>query len=182
MPNAILSQTELKLLFDYDPESGALTWRNRPVEHFKSRQSFLAWNARFPGKTAGCINNQGYLQVRINGSLFKAHRIIYKIIHGTEPPEIDHINGARDCNCASNLRAATGKINQKNQRLPSNNTSGCIGVGWNKRDNKWVASINAEGTRKHLGYFDDKQGAINARQGAEIEYGFHPNHGKVRPL
>lgn len=178
MPKEILSQSELKELFDYDYETGVLTWRNRPCEHFKTRDAFRTWNTRFSGKSAGCLRPDGYLSVGINYAQFQVHRIIYKIIHGTEPPQIDHKNHIRHDNWQDNLRAATQQINGKNQKRPSNNKSGITGVIWNKRKGKWQAYIRAGGKNIYLGLFEDIENAISARHSAEIKYGFHENHGR----
>jgi hypothetical protein len=52
-------------------------------------------------------------------------------------------------------------------------------VCWKKRVSKWLASISINGKRKHLGYFKDIDDAIEARKNANIEYGYHANHGEV---
>lgn len=54
-----------------------------------------------------------------------------------------------------------------NQKISSNNTSGYTGVGFNKRKNKWYASIMFQGKTYWLGYFIEKDDAIKARQIAE---------------
>lgn len=179
MPKAILPQSKLKELFDYDSETGVLIWRNRPISHFKSRQAFGAWNTKHAGKTAGSLNHKGYLQVGINGNRLQAHRIIYKWLHNEEPEQIDHINHIRDDNRGVNLRNVTNQENQKNASMPSNNTSGVIGVSWYKPSSRWVAYIWVDGKQISLGYFNDKKNAVSARQSAETEYGFHENHGRT---
>ena len=52
----------------------------------------------------------------------------------------------------------------------SDNKSGFKGVWFNKRKSNWQAYITLKGERKHLGYFADKQDAINARKEAEEKY------------
>ncbi|WP_373804501.1 hypothetical protein [Jeotgalibaca porci] len=56
------------------------------------------------------------------------------------------------------------------QGIPINNTSGHKGVRWVKRNKKWVATITFKQERIHLGYYSDKQDAINARLEAEEKY------------
>ena len=51
-----------------------------------------------------------------------------------------------------------------------NNTSGVTGVSWDKTFQKWNAYIMLKRKRKNLGYFKDKQDAINARKEAEEKY------------
>lgn len=53
------------------------------------------------------------------------------------------------------------------------NTSGFTGVSWDKRVNKWVAEIKINYKRYRLGFFDNKEDAIRAREIAAenaIEY------------
>lgn len=178
MPSKILPQAALKELFDYDPITGVLVWRNRPLGHFKNSQSFASWNTKYAGKEAGCLDAEGYFVVGINGNLFKAHRIIYKIIHGTEPLQIDHKNHIRHDNWQDNLRAANNKINMQNRKLPFNSTSGIMGVFWNKNARKWMAHITADGKRIPIGRFEDLFEAICARKSSEVKHGFHENHGR----
>jgi hypothetical protein len=61
----------------------------------------------------------------------------------------------------------------------ADNKSGVMGVFWYARKSKWLAYINSEGRRKHIGYFDTKSDAIAARKEAEREMGFHRNHGRA---
>lgn len=56
------------------------------------------------------------------------------------------------------------------QKTSSNNTSGQKGVCWYKRDKKWQSFIMIKGKRIHLGRYDNKQDAINARLEAEEKY------------
>ena len=73
-------------------------------------------------------------------------------------------------NCRSNLVPCTSQENNRNRSLSKNNTSGFIGVSWNKSVNKWVAVINvkSEGSL-YLGSYDNKIDAIKARLKAEYE-------------
>ena len=46
-----------------------------------------------------------------------------------------------------------------------------------KREQKWVARIKVNCKDNHLGYFHDKEDAINARNAANVKYNYHVNHG-----
>lgn len=122
------------------------------------------------------INPQGYVWgKRLNGSNSNVmiHRIImnvdnisyYKIM-------VDHIHGetTRNDNRKTNLRLATNSQNCINIPLKSNNTSGCAGVTWDKRIQKWHARITFEHNEIHLGFYTDKEDAIVARKEAENKY------------
>jgi hypothetical protein len=62
--------------------------------------------------------------------------------------------------------------------MPKNNTTGIVGVYWDKQRCKWTARIKAHKINQFLGRFDNKEEAISKRKEAEIKYGFHVNHGK----
>jgi hypothetical protein len=49
-----------------------------------------------------------------------------------------------------------------------------LGVSYCNTYKKWQALA----LRLHLGYFDTKEEAIEARKKADPELGFHPNHGR----
>ena len=51
-----------------------------------------------------------------------------------------------------------------------NNTSGFIGVNFDKRCNKWFATITVSGVYHCLGRFDKKEDAIKARLKGELQY------------
>lgn len=158
MTAQILTQSRLKELLHYDPETGLFT--------------------RFSGKVAGAIRPDGYVRIMLARELYYAHRLAWLYMTGSLPPEqIDHINGNKTDNRLANLRAVTNFENQKNQRKPVSNTSGIIGVVWHKTKNKWNAQIKHKGRSIHLGYFTDIEEAAAARAKASVQYGFHPNHG-----
>lgn len=68
----------------------------------------------------------------------------------------------------------------KPHRKPrKNNKSGTIGVSWDVRRQKWRAKISLKGNDIFLGYFFNKQDAINTRKAAEEKY-FKPILEKYR--
>ena len=84
----------------------------------------------------------------------------------------DHINGhkSRPDNRKQNLRQVTDQQNNFNRDKGSNNTSGFIGVGYDKEKNKYVAYIGLNYKTIHLGYFNSFTMAVKARIEAEIKY------------
>jgi hypothetical protein len=175
-----LSPEDLHLFLDADFDSGVLTWKKRSREFFKSNRSASVWNVRFAGKPALCSNHvDGYKHGSIFGNLYLAHRVILAMKLGYWPEYVDHINGNRLDNRIANLRPATKVQNGCNRATPSNNTSGHIGVCWNKRDKRWTAYITLNQKRKALGNFKEIKDAIQCRKAGEFAYGFHPNHGRV---
>ena len=150
--------------YDYNPETGVITHKRLGRITFKS------------------ISGRGYCTGNAFGTSKYAHRVAWLLATGSWPEDdIDHINGDITDNRLANLRVVTHAENMKNQKLFSNNMSGVSGVYWNNQMKKWHARIGAgtrTKTRIHLGHFDNLEAALAARQSAEIERGFHSNHGR----
>lgn len=83
---------------------------------------------------------------------------------------IDRIDTDGDY-CPENCKWSDQVEQCRNKKSYGKNTSGCIGVHWNKRSNKWVASITVANKKKvSLGYYVDINDAIKARKEAEQKY------------
>lgn len=112
----------------------------------------------------------GYV-ITHNKETKKQMRLHRFILNPNDIEIIDHINGNKLDNTKCNLRICTNADNQKNRtKLSSNNTSGYIGVYWNKQKNKWVSEIKSNGKRFYLGSFEDLDDAIKARILAEEKH------------
>jgi len=83
---------------------------------------------------------------------------------------IDHIDHNPLNNCRSNLRIVTPQQNMMNRGKHKNNTSGVIGVGWNKASEKWRATIKLNNKENYLGMFDNFEEVCKVRKEAEIKY------------
>jgi hypothetical protein len=175
-PNPLPSREYLIECFGYDPETGVVLWNRRPDSHFKNGED--GWNGRWAGKVAGSLDSWGYMQIRINGRVYKLHRVIWKLMTGSDPiDQIDHVDQDRTNNRWSNLRAATGAENGRNRSLQSNNSSGYTGV--QKYGNRWWAGYWLDGRKVHVGYYDTPEEANEALIEARAAAGFHPNHGRA---
>ena len=172
-----LSVDYLRIRFRYEQKTGKLFWREAAPEHFKLRRTHLAWNTRFAGKEVGARLKNGYLYVNLKKRVMLVHRVIFAMVRGYWPEQVDHINHNRIDNRIENLRSANFVINGQNISLPSDNTSGRIGVYWFRQRGVWYARIKCDGKNHHLGYFANKDDAIKAREAAERRFGFHQNHG-----
>jgi hypothetical protein len=156
---------------EYKPETGELIWRPRGTRPFDTR---FAMKAAF-----NQTDNHGYKTGRMGKVNYKAHRVAWAIYHGEWPSGlIDHINGDRADNRIANLRVVDDAGNARNSARPKRNTSGVTGVYWFKRDSKWFVKVTFEKKARHIGYFDDLDDAIAARDAAYRRFGFHENHGR----
>lgn len=82
----------------------------------------------------------------------------------------DHIDRNALNNRKYNLRRATSMQNSANKSITKRNTSGVIGIAWDKSRNKWVSSIYFGGKNINLGRFINKDEAIKVRLKAEAKY------------
>lgn len=166
------SQAYLKNCFDYNPETGALTWKDRPLKHFKTATGQKVANTSNAGKPAGHLSRDGYRIVRIDGAIYKTSRIIWKLQTGFEPNILDHINGDTTNERFDNLRDVQTCQNLQNSSIRSDNKSGYKGVSFCNTRGKYQAVIQAKGKRIHLGFFVNPGIAALAYINAAFE-----NHG-----
>lgn len=190
VPKKLPSQKLLARLLRYDATTGFFYWKPREVSDFTQGCKFTPeancarWNTRFANQRAftAVERRRGYPRGHHVGILFcvryKAHRIIWKLVHGKDPEYIDHIDGNPENNCLLNLREVTHQSNMRNQKLRCTNTSGFNGV--RPKKNTWVARVRRGDTNLFLGSFPTFEEAKAARQAYDREHGFHPNHGRAR--
>jgi len=132
------------------------------------------------GAIAGTPISGGYINICINQKKYRAHRLIWLMFNGNMPDgDIDHVNGIRSDNRIENLRCVSRRENCKNQQLRSDNKSGTVGVCFNSQRNKWESYIKAGDKKINLGLYEDIESAKKARLDAEIDLGFHVNHGRA---
>ena len=165
----ILTQEILKQHLHYDPETGKfIRLKNATNGYFKI------------GDRAEKKCPDGRQKISLLCQRYRVHRLAFLYMTGGYPEyETDHINGDQEDNRWCNLRDVEHKHNMKNLKLPITNTSGRIGVWFDKTRDKWSAEIMVMKKKIYLGRFINKSDAIIAREQAEILYGFHPNHGRI---
>lgn len=156
--DVLIPLDELKRLVTYSPLTGL----------------FIAKSQRSTAKAGDVLGSkhlEGYFYLTIKKRSYRASRLAWYYMTGEWPGElqIDHINGCKSDDRWANLRICTNTENSRNTKLSKRNTSGHKGVMWHCRVKKWQVSIRIDRKLKHLGYFDDIQDAIIARQQAEIE-------------
>ena len=151
MTTQILAQDRLKSLLHYNPDTGVFTWLK------------TASNRAPAGTACSCHDAHGYIVIRVDGKLYKAHQLAWLYQHNTFAPELDHINRQRDDNRIANLRAASRSDQMHNAGMLKNNTSGVKGVSFHKASQKWHARVWKSGKCHSLGYFDSIEDARKVR-------------------
>ncbi|WP_062489353.1 HNH endonuclease signature motif containing protein [Labrenzia sp. CP4] len=151
------TQTRLIELFNYDPETGVLTWK-------------VSRGGQRAGDMAGTPID-GYVQIFVDGIAYRAHRLIFKLVYGREPiGHIDHENGNRSDNRLvkndsekSNLREVLPWQNSLNRIAPTDSNTGHRGVSWIASAQRYLASIGIADRNVKLGTYTCLRCAIDAR-------------------
>jgi HNH endonuclease/AP2 domain len=166
----------LRRLLDYIPSTGALIWKTRPP----TSKYNLGFNRRLAGKPAGSVsgnaargNQYPVVGIRHNGiyQQYKAHRVIWKMMTGDEPPDfIDHKDGDAFNLKWCNLRAASNAQNLHNAKLRTDNRSGVKGVFWDAPHKKWRAVISVNKQSFRLGRYStvEEAEAVISRKRHEL--------------
>lgn len=151
VPGASL-QTALAEYIQYDPTSPTgLRWAKRPARRSRVGDPALT-TINGNGYYSGCFQKRGLL----------AHRVVYFLVHGYWPEQVDHIDGDRLNNSSENLRAVTHKENQHNR----------IAKGYTERGGVYISQIKVGGKHHHLGTFTNAAAARQAYLNAKAE--LHP--------
>ena len=115
------------------------------------------------------ISVHGYYYVNLSIAGKRVTKTIHRLVvemhleNIDDKPFVDHVDNNRLNNNLINLRYVTNKENAQNAKLSIKNTSGSKGVFFHKKANKWCAGIMIDGIQIHLGCFESKEDAIQAR-------------------
>lgn len=158
-----LSPDRIRRMFNYDPNTGALTWAIKPSQ---------AVNI---GDEAGHWEPKGR-RVKIDYETHAVSVIVWLWVYGCWPagyPKltvVDHINRNRFDNRIDNLRLVTSKQNSLNKGEYKNNTTGIKGVSLHRDGIRYQAYIRVSGVAIYLGLFNTIEEAAEARRKAEEKY------------
>lgn len=171
----IKNQKYLKDCLSYNPKTGHFRWNKRPISHFKNKQAWNAWNTKYSLKKAGYLESKdGYWRIRIDNTDYRAHRLAWFYVYGYFPENvIDHKNRNKSDNMIENLRESSQSCNLLNKSMQSNNSSGVVGVYFNKKRNKWYSRIVISKKCIWLGCFECFKDAVMARYNGEKKYNFN---------
>ena len=145
-----LTAQRLRELLDYDPLTGAFTWR---IDIGRGKV----------GEEAGSYR-QGRVVIGIGGLQFLRSRLAWLHVHGTLPKcIIDHKDLVIDHDWIDNLRPATNTENNQNRAAANRNSkSGLLGVAWLASRQKWRAGIGVNRRTVFIGEFDTAEEASAA--------------------
>lgn len=114
------------------------------------------------------INKGGYIKVILlknaQPKTFLVHRLmgIAFLENSENLPEINHKNMVRSDNTIENLEWVSKRENKTHGFMDANTINNHVGVYYEKRYNKWVAVIWADGKAKYIKSFKDENDAHDA--------------------
>jgi hypothetical protein len=148
------SLSRLRELLTYDRQSGLWIWNENR-------------GPQWAGRVAGSINQDGYIQIRVDRRLYMAHVLAWYYSFEIWPDrQVDHENGDPSDNRLNNLRLGMSYQNLGNSGKRKHNSSGFKGVS--RHGKKWRAEI----AHIKLGVFDTPELAAAAyERAAKIRYG-----------
>ncbi len=151
MSSPIITKTELRQLFDYDPERGLI---------FKTKRGRYGSPGLVVGGQSGSRS-----QIRLSGVRVLVHHVIWFWHHGYWPSDhgewIDHKDGNPQNNLIENLRVCTPGQNNSNSV-----SSGEYPKGVSFQQGRFRAIIEKDGNRWFLGGYPTVQEAAAAYEGA----------------
>lgn len=163
--NSLLTQSRLKELLSYDPETGVFT-------HLTNRGYHL-------GLTAGYLKrSSGYWVIEVDGKKYYAHRLAWLYTTGSFPAAgMDHRDGNRSNNVFTNLREATAAENNQNRVIRHQPSSaGYTGVYYSpknglkvRKTKPWRSRIKVGRKTHTIGYFATPEEAHAAYLAAKAQ-------------
>lgn len=146
----------IKELLSYNPKTGVVVWRVNRQPNIKA------------GSEAGNLRPDGKRRIKVDGVLIYTHQIAWAIHYGRWPDEgltIDHKDRIGDNNRIRNLREATYTEQSQNRVFKRNS----VGRGLRVQCGRFVAQIQHNGRKIHIGTFDNAKEAKAARDAKEKE-------------
>ena len=145
----------LRECFSYDPETGAIRWRRRPLAHFPNLSTAHAWNERYAGQPALNHDCGGHLkgEARYEGRRYRlfAHRVAFKLMAGRDPDLVDHVTLVKSDTRWATLREAAVEDNARNRKQRNGHLPKCA---FPSRGRFQAKAYGPNRERVYLGTFD----------------------------
>lgn len=115
------------------------------------------------------IDDYGYAISGTSGRAIRMQRLLCDVL---DDPSVvvDHMDGNTFNNQKWNLRVCHQRENTLNRSIPSNNTSGAIGVRLNPSGKTWHVSIGLDRVEHNLGNYESFEEACIVRRNAEDRF------------
>ena len=120
------------------------------------------WRSQNPSDT-----ENAYVTAKEHKDTILLHR---HLMDAKDNEEVDHISRNKLDNLNENLRVVCTSENIVNRGMMKNNTSGVVGVTWDKSREQWKAQLNIYNKCYSLGRFNKFEDAVDARNQAEVKY------------
>jgi hypothetical protein len=138
---ATMTAKRARELFDYDLQTGVLSWRSTGLPAGRSSTS------------------HPYLVVYADRQKLYVHRLAWLWMTGEWPAVVDHIDGDSLRNAWANLRNTSQAWNMQNRHRPNaRKRPGLLGVK-QRTPTTWQAQLRLNKRTVHLGTFDSPEAA-----------------------
>lgn len=144
--------------------------REQKIQHLLSKGFYYNQYTGFiygsKGNPIICKTTKGYIKLSIYNNKKRytilGHQFAFYYIHKRIVECIDHINRIKSDNRIINLRSVNKSINALNQKRET-------GASYDKRNKKWSSSIMINYKKIFIGYFNDKNSALEAYNNKKLE-------------
>lgn len=152
-------------VFTLDAENGVLYWKQKIAKKV------------VVGARAGSLRRDGYYRVQVNHTALLVHHVVFAMVYGRWPLELDHANQNPSDNSLANLREATRSENNYNRCTKPCATSGLKGVFMQARGKTWVARLTHKKVKRRVGGFKTKELALEFLElWRDMAHGVFANH------
>jgi|SRR6478672_13263662 len=177
----------LRECFEYNPETGDLIWKERPLSHFKDAKAYRRFCSMCLGKSTGnyALKESGRRAARfVTFSFFgriitmTCHKVAWLLLFNEIPEgkRVDHKNGDPWDNRLENLRLSTHQENSFNVKKRKDKADG-LPKGVKRQGKKFCARICKDQKHIWIGTYSSVEAAEQAyKDAAQQLFGEYATH------